>query len=213
MTDAPIVSSAIDTKGLISNLENSKEYSEILKSSLFAIDLKYASKDNFMNENAYGDFTRAFLHKIAFEKLVRAAENLQIIHPGHKLLIYDALRPRSAQRTLWKHVVGTPEQKYVANPDKGSIHNYGFAVDLTVIDARNLPLDMGAGFDDFREISQPDQEQKYLASGELTLNQHGHRLILRKAMVGAGYRAISHEWWHFEALPREEVRARFAIVE
>lgn len=212
MTDAP-VQIADNYKGLISKLESSKEYSEIKNSSLFVIELKYATHENFMKENAYGDFKRAFLHKIAFDKLVKAAQAIQEAKPGYKLLIYDALRPRSAQRTLWKYVVGTPQQKYVANPDKGSVHNYGFAVDLTVMDEKGHPLDMGAGFDDFREISQPDQEQKYLASGELSAAQYGNRLLLRKAMVGAGYRTISHEWWHFEAMPREEIRSKFAIIE
>ena len=212
MTDTPAHISD-NYKNLLNHLESSKEYSEIKNSNLFVIELKYATRENFMKENAYGNFTRAFLHKLAYDKLVLAAEAIQKQKPGYKLLIYDALRPRSAQRTLWKYVVGTPEQKYVANPDKGSIHNYGFAVDLTVIDEKGRPLDMGAGFDDFREISQPDQEQKYLANGQLTAAQYGNRLLLRKAMVAAGYRTISHEWWHFEAMPRDEVRAKFAIIE
>lgn len=213
MTDAPIVKMMTQYEGLISILEKSKDFKEIKNSNLFVIELKYATKDNFMRENAYGTFTRAFLHTIAYEKLIKAAETLQRTHPNYKLLIYDALRPRSAQRTLWKHVVGTPEQKYVADPDKGSIHNFGFAVDLTVIDEKGRPLDMGAGFDDFREISQPDQEQKYLASGDLSETQMKNRKLLRNSMVSAGYRTIAHEWWHFEALPREEVRKSYKIVE
>lgn len=217
MTDAPIKSEVQNIQaqyeGLISTLEKSKDFKEIRNSNLFSIELKYATKDNFMKENAYGSFTRAFLHQIAFDKLVKAAEAIQRIHPDYRLLIYDALRPRSAQRVLWKYVVGTPEQKYVADPDKGSIHNFGFAVDLTVIDGDGKPLDMGAGFDDFREISQPDQEQKYIKSGDLTEEHMKNRKLLRNAMVSAGYRTISHEWWHFEALPREEVRKTYKIVE
>lgn len=217
MTDAPIKNVAHNVlnqyEGLISTLEKSKDFKEIKNSNLFSIELKYATKDNFMKENAYGSFKRAFLHEIAYEKLVRAAETVQKVNPSYKLLIYDALRPRSAQRVLWKYVVGTPQQKYVADPDKGSVHNFGFAVDLTVMDENGRPLDMGAGFDDFREISQPDQEQKFVKSGELTEEHMRNRKLLRNAMVSAGYRAIAHEWWHFEALPREEVRKNHKIVE
>lgn len=212
MTDAPNVKPN-QYEGLISALEKSTDFQEIKNSNLFSIELKYATTDNFMKVNAYGSLNRAFLHRIAFEKLTSAAQAIQKTHPHYKLLIYDALRPRSAQRVLWKYVVGTPQQKYVADPDKGSIHNYGFAVDLTIIDNKGQPLDMGAAFDDFREISQPDQEEKFLASAELTKNHIDNRLLLRNAMVGAGFNSISHEWWHFEALPRTQVRQEFSIVE
>lgn len=212
MTDAPNVKPN-QYEGLISALEKSTDFQEIKNSNLFSIELKYATTDNFMKVNAYGSLNRAFLHRIAFEKLTSAAQAIQKIHPHHKLLIYDALRPRSAQRVLWKYVVGTAEQKYVADPDKGSVHNYGFAVDLTVIDQNGRPLDMGAAFDDFREISQPDQEAKFLASGQLTQKHINNRLLLRNAMTGAGFFSIAHEWWHFEALPRTQVRQEFSIVE
>lgn len=212
MTDAPNVK-LNQYEGLISALEKSTDFQEIKNSNLFSIELKYATTDNFMKVNAYGSLNRAFLHRIAFEKLTSAAQAIQKIYPHHKLLIYDALRPRSAQRVLWKYVVGTPEQKYVADPDKGSVHNYGFAVDLTVIDQNGRPLDMGAAFDDFREISQPDQEEKFLASGQLTQEHINNRLLLRNAMTGAGFFSIAHEWWHFEALPRTQVRQEFSIVE
>ncbi len=212
MTDAPKVE-LNQYEGLISALEKSNDFQEIKDSNLFSIELKYATTDNFMKVNAYGSLNRAFLHRIAFQKLTAAALSVQKTHPQYRLLIYDALRPRSAQRVLWKYVVGTPQQKYVADPDKGSIHNYGFAVDLTLIDKTGLPLDMGAAFDDFREISQPDQEEKYLASGELTQDHINNRLLLRNAMVGAGFFSIAHEWWHFEALPRTQVRQEFSLVE
>lgn len=212
MTDAPNIE-LNQYEGLISALEKSNDFQEIKDSNLFSIELKYATTDNFMKVNAYGSLKRAFLHRIAFQKLTTAALSVQKYHSHYKLLIYDALRPRSAQRVLWKYVVGTSHQKYVADPDKGSIHNYGFAVDLTVIDQNGAPLDMGAAFDDFREISQPDQEEKFLASGELTKDHIENRMLLRNAMVGAGFSSIAHEWWHFEALSREIVRSQHSIIE
>ncbi len=177
------------------------------------IDLKYASIDNFMGENLYGDFKSAYLHKVAAEKLELALTALAESHPGYGLLIYDALRPRSIQRLLWERVVGTPNQQYIGNPDRGSMHNFGFAVDLTIVDEKHVPLDMGAGFDDFRPISHPALEEQHLKTGELTSMQLKNRKWLRSIMSKSGFSPISHEWWHFEAMDRVEVRHLYQIVE
>ena len=72
---------------------------------------------------------------------------------------------------------------------------------------------MGSGFDDFRDLSQPSLEEKFLASGELSAEHHANRLLLRSCMTDAGFLIIPHEWWHFEALPRADVRAGFRIIE
>jgi D-alanyl-D-alanine dipeptidase len=177
------------------------------------IDLKYATTQNFMNQNVYGDFREAFLHREAAAMLVRAISALRREHPGYSLLIFDALRPRSAQRVLWDHVKGTDQERYVANPDRGSLHNYGCAVDLTVTNLAGEELDMGTGFDVFLPLSQPQLEEQFLASGELKAEHHENRLILRSAMQAGGFRQLSHEWWHYDAFPGDEVRARFQIVE
>ena len=176
-------------------------------------ELKYATTDNFMGKNVYGDFSEPFLHRLAFEKLRRAIEILSHEQPGWGLLIFDALRPRSVQRLLWAHVVGTPQEPYVANPDRGSMHNYGCAVDLTVIDSHGRELDMGTRFDAFDPLSQPNLEVEHLSQGKLTQTQIDHRLILRRAMTGAGFLQLAHEWWHYDAFPGEEVRRRFTIIE
>jgi D-alanyl-D-alanine dipeptidase len=176
-------------------------------------ELKYATTDNFTRENLYGDFKTCFLHKVAAGQLKKAVAYLQAEHPGYGLLIYDGLRPRSVQRVMWSHVKGTPSQKYVADPDKGSMHNYGLAVDLTVTDEKGKPLDMGAGFDDFRIESQPRHEADLLKEGKLSAVQVGHRKILRNCMEKAGFIQLPHEWWHFDALPQKEAEKRFPIVE
>jgi len=177
------------------------------------IDLRYATTQNFMSRNVYGDFRTAFLHRDAASMLARAAQSLRRDHLGFSLLIFDALRPRSAQRILWDYVKGTDQERYVANPDRGSVHNYGCAVDLTVMNREGKELDMGTGFDVFLPLSQPQLEAQFLASGELKAEHHQNRLILRSAMVEAGFRQLSHEWWHYDAFSGDEVRKRYQIVE
>lgn len=194
-------------------LMGSQDFVELKDSRDFRIDLRYGSTNNFVGHDMYGEFNRAFLHKIAADKLFAALTTLKKDHPEYSFIIFDALRPRSIQRILWKHVVGTNGERYIANPDLGSLHNFGFAIDLSVLDEMGNELDMGAGFDDFRDIAQPQLEQKFLAAGDLTQKHITNRGILRHAMEGAGFRQLPHEWWHFDALPKDEVRQRFQIVE
>lgn len=191
----------------------SSEYVEIADSSGIAVDLRYASTNNFTGQNLYGVFNHAYLHRIAAEKLDSAAAALHEIHPDYKLLILDALRPRSVQRLLWSRVKGTDKQKYVADPRTGSTHNYGFAVDITIVDDSGRELDMGTPYDAFTPLAQPVLETKFLALGKLTGQQEQNRLLLRRVMAYAGFIQLPLEWWHFDALPREEVRKRFPVVE
>jgi len=195
------------------SLAMSPDFTEVIAGDLFVLDLRYASERNFMAKNVYGDFNRAFLHREAAGKLVVAAQTLRSAHPDYKLLILDALRPRSIQRVLWAHVKGKPEQRYVANPDAGSLHNYGFAVDLTVVDGQGLELDMGTPYDNFTELAQPRFEAKFLASGKLNPAQIANRNILRTAMTAAGFVQLPHEWWHYDALTRAAARKLHKIVE
>lgn len=197
-------------------LEYVKEHAEFV--SLHAIpgvriDLKYASTDNFMGRDVYGAFKEAFLHREAGAMLGRAVALLQQELPGAQLLVYDALRPRSVQRVLYSFVEGTPQESYVANPDRGSMHNYGCAIDLTVQGPEGNPLDMGTAFDAFDPLSEPKREEQYLAEGKLGREQHRNRLLLRRAMTGAGFIQLPHEWWHYDAFPGDYVRSNFTIVE
>ena len=192
---------------------SSEDFVELKPGARWDLDIRYATTNNFVGVDMYGEFNRAFLHRISAGMLEKAADLLAAQRPGFKFLIFDALRPRSIQRVLWSHVVGTEGEKYIGNPDRGSMHNFGFAVDLTVLDAGGDALDMGAGFDDFRDIAQPQLEEQFLRLGLLTTAHIANRTLLRGAMEGAGFTQLRHEWWHFDALPREEVRAKFAIVE
>lgn len=192
---------------------SSPDFIELKNSDLFLIELKYATEENFMNENVYHEFNRAFLHYHAAEKLHNAAKILKSKCPGHKFIIYDVLRPRSVQWKLWNKVKGTHQQEYIANPERGSVHNFGMAVDLSVVNEKNEVLNMGSNFDDFIELSQPKHEEKFLANNKLNRECYNNRLLLRNCMEEAGFIQQIDEWWHFDAKLRNEVRANYAIVE
>lgn len=191
----------------------SSNFVELKPGAQFALDLRYASTNNFVGVNMYGKFNRAFLHKVPAAMLAKAADLLRASKPGYKLLIFDALRPRSIQRVLWENVVGTAGERYIGNPERGSMHNFGFAVDLSILDASGKELDMGAGFDDFREIAQPQLEQRFLKEGLLSAEQVNNRQLLRDTMEPVGFTQLKHEWWHFDALDRDHVRSQYQIVE
>jgi D-alanyl-D-alanine dipeptidase len=194
--------------------EPSSDFEDVGKLTGVKIDLRYGSKNNFLGQDIYGETLKnAYLHKDAVAKLKKAIENLHKTKPEWKLLIFDALRPRSAQKLLFAKVEGTPQQSYVASPKSGSIHNYGFAVDLSLVDEKDHEIDMGTGFDSFEDLAQPRFEQKFLKEGKLTALQIANRKILRAAMNDAGFRTLPNEWWHFDAISKEDVRKAYKIVE
>ncbi|AUD01224.1 M15 family metallopeptidase [Spirosoma pollinicola] len=180
------------------------------------VELKYSTTDNFVGKDVYGDLTRAYMQPMAAKKLAEASKYLQAHHPTLRLLVYDAARPRTAQWKLWNALPDLPEherQKYVADPRKGSIHNYGCAVDLTVATADGKPLDMGTKYDFFGELAYPSREDELLKSGKLTQKQIDNRHILRTAMREGGFSSIEFEWWHFNSLSREKAKMMFRIVD
>ncbi len=178
------------------------------------VDLKYTKPDNFMGTDVYGDFKRAYLRPAAAKKLALANRILRRRHPDLRILVGDALRPRSVQHKMWKLVADTPMRRYVANPYSGSVHNYGAAVDVTLFDTRTGGrLDMGTPLDHFGPLAQPALEEQYLKQGKLTETQVANRLILRNAMLQAEWHLLRIEWWHFNAFPKDEVRQRYSIIE
>jgi D-alanyl-D-alanine dipeptidase len=182
-----------------------QQFSEIKNSAEVHLDLKYATKDNFLERNVYAGFDRCFLAPTAAKMFSEACAKLKADHPELKFKIWDALRPRSIQTIFFEHLKGTPFESYVAAPWPGSLHNFGMALDLTLQTKAGEELDMGTGFDDFRDLAQPALEDKFLATGELTAQQIKHRLLLRKLLEGVGFKVRPHEWWHFNALPKEKV--------
>jgi D-alanyl-D-alanine dipeptidase len=181
--------------------------------STIVVELKYADTLNFMKQNVYGDLRGCYLRPEAAKKLVRANAILRNYRPGLRLLVADAVRPRHVQRAMWDIVVNTPRQKYVANPRWGSMHNYGCAVDVTIVDSAGNRLDMGTEIDHFGPLAQPRLESRYLKTGRLTKQQTANRALLRSVMREAGFHPIAIEWWHFNAFDKRDIRTRFEIVE
>lgn len=188
-------------------------YLELSGLSNVVIDLKYASSDNFMREDLYGPFKKAFLHRDAAIKFTKACELLAFVKPRWSFVIYDALRPRSVQWKMWAKVEGTPDERYIADPRLGSPHNYGMALDIGLLDEDGKTVDMGAGFDEFSEGSETRLEERFLKEGRLTAGQIANRKVLRDCMTGAGFLQLPYEWWHCNAFPEDEIRANYRMVE
>ena len=199
-------------KELLQEVADSADFVEITAAADVVVDLKYASTDNFMKRNVYGDFNRAFLQVMAYEKFAKARQILKSQHPDLQFVIFDALRPRSVQWLLWNEVKGTDFQIYVADPAKGSIHNYGLALDIG-LQRKGALLDMGTGFDAFTPLSQPKLEDQYLQQGKLQEIHLQNRKILRVCLESAGFEQLPHEWWHFNATTFKEATTKFKIVE
>jgi zinc D-Ala-D-Ala dipeptidase len=197
----------------LARLASDKSYADVSNLPNVHVSLRYASENNFMGKNVYGDFHSCFLHQVAADKFRQAAGALQKEHPGWRFLIFDCLRPRSLQEKLFAVVKGTAQQPYVADPRTGSLHNYGFAIDLSLEDQNGHELNMGTHFDDFTALSQPDHERQYLEAGKLTKEQLDNRLVLRGIMQRAGFTQLPIEWWHYDALSKEEVKGHYKVVE
>ena len=116
------------------------------------------------------------------------------------------------QQQLWDALEGTGLQMYLANPARGSIHPYGMALDITLLDEQGRELDMGTGFDDMTDLSHPALEEGFLVAGRLTDAQVANRRLLREGMLAAGFFGINTEWWHFDCGDRDLVRATFRRV-
>jgi D-alanyl-D-alanine dipeptidase len=177
-----------------------------------AVDLRYASPDNFVGRDLYSPFDCAWLHVDAAAALERVVAWLAAKRPGHTALVLDALRPQRVQQQLWNALEGSGLQMYLANPERGSIHSYGMALDITILDEHGRELDMGTGFDDMTELSHPALEEVFLHSGALLDAQVANRRLLREAMFQAGFVGINTEWWHFDCGDRNLVRQSFRRV-
>ncbi|WP_339708167.1 M15 family metallopeptidase [Algoriphagus aquimarinus] len=179
------------------------------------VELKYSTTDNFFKQDVYGDLTKAFLQPEVAERLKKAQEMLQTDYPEYTILVYDGVRPSSVQQILWDNLDKPDSLKplYVADPKKGSLHNFGVAVDLTIFDTKaDSTLDMGTSYDYFGYPAYPDREKQMLSEGKLTRAQVANRDILRKVMTANGFSGIGSEWWHFNAFSRLEAGEKFEII-
>ncbi len=175
-------------------------------------DLRYASANNFVGRDLYSPLDCAWLHRHAAAGLEKSVAWLAVKRADVGLLVLDALRPQRVQEQLWQALQGTDLLGYLANPVRGSIHSFGMAVDITLVDGHGRELDMGTSFDDLTERSHPAREDAMLASGELSEVQVDNRQLLRESMVHGGFAGISSEWWHFDCGDRSVVRAEYTRV-
>lgn len=152
-------------------------------------DLRYASSNNIAGAPIYSRAV-ALLHPEADAALTRSADLASSM--GYRLCIFDAYRPTSAQRSLWKVL---PNPIFVADPAVGSTHTRGIAVDLTLMDGRGVPLDMGTDFDVMSELSGH-------ACVVLPAEVQRNRALLLGLMTAAGWIHQPSEWWHYN-LPNE----------
>jgi len=157
-------------------------------SSDFVYELKYATPDNFLKQAVY-DCGECYLRKSTAEALVKANEAFKQL--GYRIKLFDCYRPLSVQKKMWKILPGT---HYVANPAKGSKHNRGVAVDLTLVDAQGKELNMGTPFDFFGKEAHHTYTQH---SKEVLEN----RKLLKETLDKYNFKSIYSEWWHYEYRP------------
>ncbi len=178
-----------------------------------AVDLRYAGSNNFDGRVLYRGIDCAWLRVEAAQGLATSAAWLAAHHPGRRLLLLDALRPQRVQEEIWRDVKGTPAARYFADPARGSIHSFGMAVDVTLLDAQGVERDMGSGFDEMSVRSHPALEAEQLAAGSITHEHIAAREVLRAAMHAGGFTGIRTEWWHFNHGDAARVRREFMRVE
>lgn len=182
--------------------------------STIAVQMIYAAPYNFMGKVLYKDVHKAFMLPELAEKVVAANRELKKLRPDVNIIIYDAARPLSVQHEMWNMVKGTEMDYYVANPEKrNGLHNYGAAVDVTLMDCTQHPLPMGSEYDYFGVEANTDDEAGLLAKGRITQRELENRLLLRKVMTDQGLLTITSEWWHFNLVTADVARETLKIIE
>jgi D-alanyl-D-alanine dipeptidase len=152
------------------------------------LDIRYATRNNFLGRPVYKQ-ARAFLQRPAAEALARV--NLSLRKQGYGLVVFDGYRPWAVTKVFWD---STPEDKraFVADPSKGSRHNRGCAVDLTMFDLKSgQQVRMPSEYDEMTERSHINYQCATKEAGRL-------RDTLRAAMEAEGFTVLENEWWHYD---------------
>ncbi len=149
-------------------------------------DVRYATTNNFTGKVLYPS-NKVYLRFLAAKKLSAANKFLKENY-NLGLKIYDGYRPLSVQKIMWEIL---PDDRYVADPVKGSRHNRGAAVDVTLIDQNGNELDMGTQYDDFTNKAN-------YGFSDLPDGVKQNRKLLRDIMARFGFSPINSEWWHFD---------------
>ena len=152
------------------------------------LDIRYATPNNLTGKPVYKE-ARAFLQRPAAEALAKVNNQLKSL--GYGLLVFDGYRPWRVTKIFWD-ITSEENKKFVADPKKGSKHNRGCAVDLTLYDlATGREVEMTGVYDEMSERSYP-----YYTGG--TAEQRKTRDLLRTTMEANGFTVYDYEWWHFD---------------
>ncbi len=149
-------------------------------------DVRYATKNNFTGKVLYKHKDVYLRYEVACS-LKKVNDYLKKNY-SYRLLVYDGYRPLSVQKIMWD---AYPNTNYVASPKKGSRHNRGASVDLTLVDKDGKPLEMGTDYDDFTKKAHAYYK-------DLPKNVLANRKLLQDAMTKFGFRVMTSEWWHFD---------------
>jgi len=174
------------------------------------VKLAYATEKNILQTSLYANFNEAYLQKEAAQKLATAQQIIKNINSDLSIVVHDAARPQRIQQRCWELAKEKQLQHLFTPPSVISMHTYGVAVDVSLMSvSRNEVLDMGNLADMAGALAAPKREFEMLAQGKLSYTQYGNRLLLRNAMIQAGFFAISNEWWHFEACSRHTAQEQY----
>lgn len=153
-------------------------------SNSFLFDIRYATSQNFLKEPVY-DCAQCLLLPEVAQALINA--NYYFCDRGYQIQLYDCYRPLSVQQKMWRIF---PNRIYVANPAKGSMHNRGAAVDLTLVTLNGEAVDMGTDYDFFGKAAHTNNYN-------LPKKVLSNRALLQEGLTLFGFEIIQSEWWHF----------------
>lgn len=183
--------------------------------SSIRVNLRYSDTNNFLKYNLYDGLRNAYFNCETALKVAAAQFYLKQINPDLSLVVLDASRPQHIQQMMWDSLKLHPGKKlfYLSRPEETSMHNYGCAADVTIINTKtNTFLDMGTDFDFFGNLSEPIYEAQYLKSGALSREAYDNRMLLRGVMQRAKLNPITSEWWHFSLCTKKEAMAKFRLI-
>lgn len=169
--------------------------------SSIQVFVRYAIDDNFLGHVLYKEINHAFLLPEMANKVSAVQKRLKNARPDCSLLIYDTARLLSVQREMCNSVKGR------------GVHNYGAAVDITIVYSRGKPLPMGSDHDYFGPEARIDHEDELLADSLITHEELANRRLLRSVMTQSGCITCISEWWHFNMMPSARAKAELKVID
>lgn len=181
--------------------------------SSIVCDLRYSSINNFVGIDMYKDFDKCYLPKDVAQRLSHAQKKLQTIDSNYSILILDASRPLSIQKIMWDscRYNSLKKKKFLAKPSQTSLHNYGAAVDVSLM-YKGKEVDMGTPYDFAGEAAYTYNEQVLVKNHTITFEQMQSRQLLRNVMKEEGFIENKYEWWHFGATYRSKADKLYPLI-